>query len=230
MFPGVHLPFDFKMPKFEKCDGHGDPVAHLRHYCNQLRGARGKEELLMAYFGESLSSLALEWFKNTESFREYAIRWRKQDARVKPPMKESKIVEVFIQAQDETYYQHLLPVLGKPFIEVLKIGEMIEDGIKNGRILSFATLKETTQAIQKGSGSVGGKKSEKDAFAIIVGQQARERGPHHRYPRAQTQVYAQALQNLYQNPLYPTPPPPYQVVCANSAESSSNSTYIPKPF
>ncbi|KAM3284609.1 hypothetical protein P3S67_023408 [Capsicum chacoense] len=26
-----------------------------------------------------------------------------------------------------------------------------------------------------------------------------------------TQVYAQAPQNLYQNPLYPIPPPPYQV-------------------
>ncbi|KAM3398810.1 hypothetical protein P3S68_002326 [Capsicum galapagoense] len=62
MFSGVHLPLDFKMPKFEKYDGHGDPVAHLRRYCNQLSGAGGKEELLMAYFGESLSGLASEWF------------------------------------------------------------------------------------------------------------------------------------------------------------------------
>ncbi|KAM3291460.1 hypothetical protein P3S67_019749 [Capsicum chacoense] len=62
MFPGVHLSLGFKMPKFEKYDGHGDPIAHLRHYCNQLRGAGGKEELLMAYFGESLSGLASEWF------------------------------------------------------------------------------------------------------------------------------------------------------------------------
>ena len=99
--------------------------------------------------------------KNTESFREYAIRWREQAARVKPPMKESKIVEVFIQAQDEIYYQHLLPALGKPFIEVLKIGEMIEEGIKTGRIMSFAILKVTTQEIQKGSGSVGGRRMRK---------------------------------------------------------------------
>ncbi|KAM3291517.1 hypothetical protein P3S67_019806 [Capsicum chacoense] len=62
MFPGVHLPLGFKMPKFEKYDGYGDPVAHLRHYYNQLRGAGGKEELLMAYFGESLSGLTSEWF------------------------------------------------------------------------------------------------------------------------------------------------------------------------
>ncbi|PHT63522.1 hypothetical protein T459_32618 [Capsicum annuum] len=73
MFPSVHLPFGFKMPKFEKYDGHGDPVAHFRHFCNQLRGAGGKEELLMAYFGN-------------------------------------------------------------PFIKVLKMGKMIENGINTGRI------------------------------------------------------------------------------------------------
>ncbi|KAF3667693.1 putative cell differentiation protein RCD1 -like protein [Capsicum annuum] len=149
--------------------------------------------------------------KSTEIFKEYAIRWREQAARVKPLMKESKIVEAFIQAQDETYYQHLLPTLGKPFIEVLKMWEMIEDGIKTGRIVSFAILKATTQAVQKGSGSVGGKKNEEDASSIAVGQQAWARGPHHYYPRAQTQVFAQAPQNLYQNSLYPIPLPPYQV-------------------
>ncbi|PHT90141.1 hypothetical protein T459_05254 [Capsicum annuum] len=91
------------------------------------------------------------------------------------------------------------------------MGEMIEDGIKTGYIVSFATLKATTQAIQKGSGSVGGKKYEEDASAIVVGQQARARGPHHHYPQAQTQAYAQAPQNHSQNLLYFIPPPPYPV-------------------
>ncbi|KAK4716355.1 hypothetical protein R3W88_014693 [Solanum pinnatisectum] len=62
MFPHVHLPINFKTLKFEKDDGHGDPVAHLKRYCNQLRGAGSKEELLMAYFGESLMGIASEWF------------------------------------------------------------------------------------------------------------------------------------------------------------------------
>ncbi|XP_070023184.1 uncharacterized protein [Nicotiana sylvestris] len=66
MFPHVHLPASFKMPKFEKYDGHGDPVIHLKRYCNQLRGAGGKEELLMAYFGESLSEIASEWYTDQE--------------------------------------------------------------------------------------------------------------------------------------------------------------------
>ncbi|KAF3638284.1 putative NAC domain-containing protein 66-like [Capsicum annuum] len=74
MFPGVNLPLGFKMPKFENYDEYGDLVAHLRRYCNQLRGARGKEELLMTYFGESLSSLASEWFVDQD-----IDRWNSQD-------------------------------------------------------------------------------------------------------------------------------------------------------
>lgn len=100
---------------------------------------------------------------------------------MKPPIKESKIVEVFIQAQNETYYQHFLCALGNPFIEVLKMGEMIEDRIKISCIMSFVTLKAATQVIQKGSGSVGGNKNEKDASAIVVGQRARSTKPHHRH-------------------------------------------------
>ncbi|KAM3322658.1 hypothetical protein P3S67_003809 [Capsicum chacoense] len=265
MFPGLHLPLGFKMSKFEKYDGHGDPVAHLKRYCNQLRGAGGKEELLMVYFGESLLGLASEWFvdqdidkwiswddlanefvqhiqynvefipneksltsitkKNTESFREYAIRWWKQAARVKQPMKESKIVEVFTQELDETYYQHLLPALRKTFIEVLKMGEMIEKGIKTGRIVSFATLKATTHVIQKGSGSVGEKKNEEDASTIIVGQQERSRRPCRHRSQAQAQVYAQAPHNHSQNPLYSVPTHPYPVY---NAQPHVQPSYYPQ--
>lgn len=62
MFLGINLPLGFKMLKLEKYDWLGDPVAHLRCYCNQLRGAGEKEKLLMVYFGQSLPSLTSEWF------------------------------------------------------------------------------------------------------------------------------------------------------------------------
>ncbi|KAH0773631.1 hypothetical protein KY290_010768 [Solanum tuberosum] len=50
MFPNVHLPPGFKTPKFDKYDGHDDPIAHLKRYYNQLRGAGVKEELLMEFW------------------------------------------------------------------------------------------------------------------------------------------------------------------------------------
>ena len=58
MFLNVHLPPGFKTLMLDKYDGHGDPIAHLKRYCNQLRGAGGKEESFLAYFGESLTGVA----------------------------------------------------------------------------------------------------------------------------------------------------------------------------
>ncbi|XP_070026220.1 uncharacterized protein [Nicotiana sylvestris] len=62
LFPYVQLPVGFKMTKFDLYDGQGDPVAHLRGFCSKMRGAGGKEELLMAYFSMSLSGAVLEWY------------------------------------------------------------------------------------------------------------------------------------------------------------------------
>ncbi|XP_070015116.1 uncharacterized protein [Nicotiana sylvestris] len=59
LFPDVQLLAGFKMPKFDLYDGHRDLVAHLRGYCSKMRGAGGKDKLLMAYFSQSLSGAAL---------------------------------------------------------------------------------------------------------------------------------------------------------------------------
>lgn len=40
-----------------------------------------------------------------------------------------------------------------PFLEAIKIGEMVENGLKIGRILSQAILKDITQDVQIGSGN-----------------------------------------------------------------------------
>ncbi|XP_070017091.1 uncharacterized protein [Nicotiana sylvestris] len=71
LFPDVQLSVGFKMPKFDLYDGHWDPVAHLRGYCSKMRGAGGKDELLMAYFSQSLSGEALEWYTRQDTSRWY---------------------------------------------------------------------------------------------------------------------------------------------------------------
>nr|XP_016461548.1 PREDICTED: uncharacterized protein LOC107784869 [Nicotiana tabacum] len=193
MFPHVHLPLGFKTPKFEKYDGHGDPIAHLKRYSNQLRGAGGKKELLMAYFGESLVGIASEWQfqynidiapdsnslsnlkkKSSESFREYAVKWREQAARIKPPMDETEMVSIFLQAQVADYFQNMMSTMGKSFVEAIKIGEMVENGLKIGHILSQSSIRVMSQAIQSGSGGVENKKK-KEEVAI---EASSLRNPH----------------------------------------------------
>nr|XP_009779085.1 PREDICTED: uncharacterized protein LOC104228337 [Nicotiana sylvestris] len=59
------------MPKFDLYDGHWDTVAHLSDYCSKMRGVGGKDELLMAYFSQSLSGAALEWYTHQDASRWY---------------------------------------------------------------------------------------------------------------------------------------------------------------
>ncbi|XP_070012285.1 uncharacterized protein [Nicotiana sylvestris] len=200
MFPDVHLLLDFKTPKFAKYDGYGDPIAHLKRYCNQLRGARRNEELLIAYFGESLTGVASEWFMNqdisrwyvwddmtqdfvkqfqynidiapnrsslsnlkkkpSESFREYAIKWIEQASRVKPPMDDHELITVFLQVQEPDYFENMMCGVGKSFSEAIKMGEMVENGLKTGIIISQASLKAATQAVQIESGDTNEKVEE----------------------------------------------------------------------
>ncbi|XP_070043287.1 uncharacterized protein [Nicotiana tomentosiformis] len=198
MFPNIHLPDEFKMPKFNLYDGRGDPVAHLRGYCSEIRSFGGKYELLMANFSESLSGVALEWYtrqdarkwhawddiardfvrhfqynidivrdrssiskmekKPEESFREFGLRWREQVTRVSPPIDEEEMVKLFLQAQGPTYFNHLIPTLEKSFNNVVKIGEMVEEGIKSCKIMSYYALKDTTEDIQNILVSLEGRK------------------------------------------------------------------------
>ena len=71
LFPDVQLPDGFKMPKFDLYDGYGDPMAHLRGYCSKMGGASRKYKLLMAYFSQSLSGAALEWYTRQDASRWY---------------------------------------------------------------------------------------------------------------------------------------------------------------
>ncbi|XP_069154673.1 uncharacterized protein [Solanum lycopersicum] len=147
--PNLDLPEGFKVPKLVTFNGTGNPLAHLKVYCDQVVGVGKNEEILMRLFGRSLSGEALEWLtsqelkqwkswnalakdftesfghnvedspdryypekikqKSTENYREYTFCWRKEAARVQPPMSE--------------------------------LGEALEDGFKTGKLTKFTALR-----------------------------------------------------------------------------------------
>ncbi|XP_070046971.1 uncharacterized protein [Nicotiana tomentosiformis] len=130
LFLDVQLPAGFKMPKFDPYDGHGDPVAHLRGFCSNMRGAGGKDELLMTYFSQSLSGAALEWYT-----RQDTSRWREQVARVYPPMEEDEMVEYFFQALEPTYFGHLISAIGHDTEKCWHLKRAIQELIDTNQIV-----------------------------------------------------------------------------------------------
>jgi len=119
--------------------------------------------------------------KPTESFRGYGFRWRDQPARVNPLMEEDEMVEYFLQALDPTYYGHLISAIGKPFNDVVKMGEMVEEGLNSRKIMSYFALKFTTQAIQHDTGSLLGQKEHDNVAMVVSGSRHGPTGPPHQY-------------------------------------------------
>jgi len=107
--------------------------------------------------------------KPSESFREYGFRWREQAARVNPPMEEDEMVKYFLQVLEPTYYGHLISTIGKSFNDVVKMGEMVEEGLNSSKIMRYSTIKATTQAIQSGTESFLGKKKKEDIAMVLSG-------------------------------------------------------------
>lgn len=64
--PNLHLPEGLKVPKFDLFEGIGNPLVHLRAYCDHLVGVGRDEGVLMWLFTQSLSGEALERFTSPE--------------------------------------------------------------------------------------------------------------------------------------------------------------------
>ncbi|XP_019235568.1 PREDICTED: uncharacterized protein LOC109215901 [Nicotiana attenuata] len=141
--------------------------------------------------------------KSSESFREYAVKWREQAARVKPLMDETEMVSVFLQAQEADYFQNMMSAMGKPFAEAIKIGEMVENGLKTGRILSQSAIRATSQAIQGESGGIANRKKKEEAS--MATSSVRKPRPSRNYFSTNTPQYYYP----HQDAAYAMAPQPY---------------------
>ena len=61
--------------------------------------------------------------KPSKSFREYAIKWREQVARVNPLLNDQELVDIFIETRDLDYLHHLTAPLGRSFHITKKMGK-----------------------------------------------------------------------------------------------------------
>ena len=81
--------------------------------------------------------------KANESFREYAHKWRDLAAQVQPPMTDKELNKTFLNTLKAPYYDRMVGNSNTNFSDVVSTGEMIESGIKLGKIESVETKKPT---------------------------------------------------------------------------------------
>ncbi|XP_070054397.1 uncharacterized protein [Nicotiana tomentosiformis] len=71
--------------------------------------------------------------KPSESFQEYAHRWRSEAARAQPLLDDSELTKYFIRAQEGIYFKKRMGMMGQKFPELVQIGDFLEEGIKSGK-------------------------------------------------------------------------------------------------
>lgn len=106
-------------------------------------------------------------------FREYALHWRSEAAKVQPPMSDSEMTTTFIECEGDTiYYEKMISMMGQNFTEVARMGEALEEGIKLGKIQDLTALQAASKTIQ--SCYINGNKKKRDDVFVVMNIQGRE--------------------------------------------------------
>ncbi|EOY19365.1 Gag-pro-like protein [Theobroma cacao] len=178
----VVIPQKFKVLNFEKYDGTKCPITHITMYCKRMATYAHDDKLLIHCFQDSLTDMAPDRLslqnmkkKPTESFKEYAQRWRNMASQVQPPLTKKETTVMFVNTLRAPYYERLVGSAIKNFADMVISGEMIETAIKQGKIERGDT------ANTKKGGTF--KKREGEAQAITSGQpQGGSYNPYQPYP------------------------------------------------
>ncbi|XP_070014307.1 uncharacterized protein [Nicotiana sylvestris] len=101
--------------------------------------------------------------KPTETFREYATRWRSKAAKDRPTLEEEQMNKFFVRAQDPQYYERLMKIKNHKFSDIIKLGERIEECIKSGMVTNFEALQATNKTLQS-----GGVSKKRDVGAMMI--------------------------------------------------------------
>jgi hypothetical protein len=102
--------------------------------------------------------------KGTETFKEYAQRWRELASQVEPPLSEKELVRIFIGTLQAPYYEKVIGSASSGFSDLVIIGEMVELGLKNGKISNA----QNGQAVAKKFPTSFPKKKEGEANAVMM--------------------------------------------------------------
>ncbi|XP_016733766.1 uncharacterized protein [Gossypium hirsutum] len=118
--------------------------------------------------------------KPSESFRQYAQRWREVATQVQPPLLEKETTMLFINTLKAPFITHMLGNATKSFADIVMSGEMIENAIRSGKIEVGENTRRS--APKKRENEVGNMSSGyakpttvNQSRAIVTGQQASPR-------------------------------------------------------
>jgi len=100
--------------------------------------------------------------RESESFKEYAQRWRDLAAQVAPPMVKREMVTMMVDTLLVFYYEKLVGYMPSSFADLVFAGERIEVGLKRGKFDYVSPIGANSRRTR----IAGAKKKEGDAHTV----------------------------------------------------------------
>ncbi|GKV38976.1 hypothetical protein SLEP1_g46822 [Rubroshorea leprosula] len=144
--------------------------------------------------------------KPSESFKEFAQRWRGLAARVQPPLSDHELSNLFIKSTKGPYREKLITCVNYTFAQLVVVGEQVEDGIKSGIIMDFQAMKSIFEQYQNGSSGasssrkVGQNRKEENGNGIISSVYNQSQGQFNN--RFQAPTYQSTTFTSQSRPIY----------------------------
>lgn len=83
--------------------------------------------------------------KSNETFKEYAQCWREMASRVRPTLSDNELVDIFMGTLHGLYYEKMVGSSFTNFVDMVTIGEPIENGLKSGMITNTIAPQATNK-------------------------------------------------------------------------------------
>ncbi|KAK2410447.1 hypothetical protein QL285_045810 [Trifolium repens] len=141
--------------------------------------------------------------KEGESFKVYAQRWRELAAQVRPPLLETELVDMFTNTLQGAYFERMIGSVSSGFSDLVRIGERIECGLKNGKIQT--TIGSQGNTVKPTSSFVKKKEDEANAVTSKRGLTVSTQIPYLQYPYAAAVQDQQPQGYSFQMPVNPVP-------------------------
>ena len=78
--------------------------------------------------------------KSSETFREYAQRWREKAAWARPPLDEREMIKIFVDTLKNPYFDRMIGLRLQFFVDLIPVGERIKDVGKTKKIVDMSAL------------------------------------------------------------------------------------------
>ena len=98
----------------------------------------------------------------SESFKDYAQRWRDLAVQVAPPMVEREMVTMMVETLPVFYYEKLVGYMPSSFVDLVFAGKRIEVGLNRGKFNYVSSIGTNARRIRAN----GAKRKEGDTYVV----------------------------------------------------------------